>query len=563
MNTPTNVQYVQMRCDLCKTGMVQMHCDECHVHLCKVCVGEHLSADLSKSHTIVAIKDRNRIILYPHCPSHVNEQCEMYCNQCCTPMCTACIASGEHFGHSILQIRQIYEDKRKNLEEENKDIKQNLYPAYQGILSDVKNKMSQLDKIYGDLSTAITKHGETWHREIDMLVNKLRSEAVKMKQIHLNILEKHLQHIKGKIILLERILNSQEKVLDSSQLPVSLLLGYQSQIPKLSKLPAKIDTPMPCFTPVLPWNNQEEQFIKLFGKLSTLSFNSEEEPGHKMKALEQAPETEFSPLSKHLINDTETVNSINTGYGHLYNVACLGNEKIWTSGYDSVIRLFSMQGSFLKSIITKSGRGPHDIAVTKSGDLVYTDYRDKTVNIVKYDQIEEMIKLQNWKPLSLCSTSKGDLLVTMDSADNKQAKVVCYSDSTEKQTIQFDDEGNPLYFQNDKYINENQNLDICVAVNGAGVVVVVNQAGKLRFRYTGYTPAPKNKPFSPRGITTNSQSHILTADDNNCCIHIIDQDGQFLRYLPGLIDPWGLCTDANDNLFVAQRGNKEVKILRY
>ncbi|XP_062579783.1 tripartite motif-containing protein 2-like [Saccostrea cucullata] len=115
-----------------------------------------------------------------------------------------------------------------------------------------------------------------------------------------------------------------------------------------------------------------------------------------------------------------------------------------------------------------------------------------------------------------------------------------------------------------KYITENRNLDICVSDGGAKAIVVVNQAGKLRFRYTGHTPAPKNQSYDPIGITTDSQSHILTADYINHCVHIIDQDGQFLRYIDcGLSYPHGLCMDTNDNLFVAQNGNKNVEKVKY
>lgn len=155
----------------------------------------------------------------------------------------------------------------------------------------------------------------------------------------------------------------------------------------------------------------------------------------------------------------------------------------------------------------------------------------------------------------------------MISDDRKQSKVVHYTDSCEeKQTIQFDDRGNPLYSTSSfkLYISENRNLDVCVADTDAKAVVVVNQTGDLLFRYTGSHSS--SKPLlKPDGLTTDSQCRILIADSDNHKIHILDQDGQFLRFITSDISdgPFRLCVDTRNNLFVAERNSGNIKVIAY
>lgn len=88
----------------------------------------------------------------------------------------------------------------------------------------------------------------------------------------------------------------------------------------------------------------------------------------------------------------------------------------------------------------------------------------------------------------------------------------------------------------------------------------MNQTGKLRFIYTG-SPGTTKGLFFPSGIATDSQSQILTADSNSQCIHIIDQDGQFLRDIKhnDLHFPRVLCMNNSGNIFVAEwEGNAKL-----
>ena len=229
------------------------------------------------------------------------------------------------------------------------------------------------------------------------------------------------------------------------------------------------------------------------------------------------------------------------------------------------MRLYNLQGELLRSVKIKSGHWPWGIAATRNGSLVYADF--SSLNLVSETQRQTLIRPWGWRPRELCSTSSLDFLVIMTSDYFIQTKVVRYSENfTEKQSIQRDDQGKSLYSSSGftKFLNENRNLDICVADYLAGAVVVVSAAGKLRFRYTG-PPSTSRESFRPVGITTDSLGNILTSDNKIHCIHIIDQDGHFLHYIQncGLQRPWGICVDSRNNLFVSEETTGQVKKLQY
>lgn len=79
-------------------------------------------------------------------------------------------------------------------------------------------------------------------------------------------------------------------------------------------------------------------------------------------------------------------------------MSCVDSEQFWTCGLDKSIRLYNFHGELVKTIQTESGIMPRDIAVTKNGDLVYTDSGDSTVNIVTNTQKYVVSRLKEWIP---------------------------------------------------------------------------------------------------------------------------------------------------------------------
>nr|XP_022296605.1 uncharacterized protein LOC111106282 [Crassostrea virginica] len=540
------------RCDLCKTVIAQSFCDFCHVNLCKPCIGEHISDEYDK-HKIVPILQRKSTLIYPKCETHQNKTCECQCKDCNVFVCSHCMASSQHSGHKFLHLEELFTTSKKCIQTDREELNNTIIPTYEEIVNELEKEIASVDGEYKKLTTEMSKQREEIHREVDMAINQMEKEIGEIKVKHRSILQKHLDEIKQLQSLMQQTLNALNEIEESNE--VSSAIHYSSKNEQFSKLPPKVDVSMPKF---IRKQIKKEELSSLIGKLTPLS-----------TILEERVFTAKKPSAsvRELSDEPDVLNTIKMGHRRLLSVTCLNEEQIWTSGETADIKCFNIQGVLQKTINTKSGDWPDDIAVDRDRALLYSDRITGTVYKVKNDQTEAIIRLQGWSPTQLCVTSSGDLLVTMFSDDETQSKVVRYSDSTVKQTIQFDGEDQPLYSGNTctKYISENRSLDICVADWIAGAVVVVNQAGKLRFRYTGHPSSTKNNAFKPYGITTDSQSRILTSDYYNHCIHILDADGQFLCHINNcdLRDPHGLCVDSDDNLFVCEYDKGNVKKIMY
>nr|XP_034308081.1 tripartite motif-containing protein 2-like [Crassostrea gigas] len=550
----TNVDQDVSFCSLCDTHGPPMYCDICHIHLCKACVGEHLS-DESKEHKVVSFKKRGSTT---RCPKHSLKQCELYCQNCDIPICAACASSEEHQGHKFIEISKSIVYKKEGIKKDLQELEKFIFPKYQEIASNISAQKADLKENSQELTTAIDEHGEDLHREINTIIKKLKLDFNEMDSKSLTVLNKKEDEITHTVSEITHCISELKKLQNSND--VSLLSAYKSRNTEFRRLPPKLTVSLPSFTPS---ETNKEQLIQQFGSLSASSVKSDEH-GYTL----DFPGDESTSFDKTLIDAPKVITDIITEYSDrtLRSVSCRSDEEIWTCGEDKIMRLYSLKGDLLKSVKTKSGDNPYDIAVHRSGDLVYTDYKDSTVNIMKNKQIETVIRLKGWSPCNICISSSGSLLIVLISDDVKQTKVVRYSGSIRKQTIQNNSKGKPLYSSDlyTKYITENGNLDICVSDHGAQAVVVVNQDGNFRFTYTG-PPSTTDKPFNPVGIATDRQSRILTADPNNHRIHILDQDGKLLRYIDSchLRGPWGLCVDSQDDLIVAELPTSKVKKILY
>lgn len=163
-----------LECHLCETSIPNLYCDICDTHLCKTCVGEHLS-DESTKHNVVAFKKRNCTIYnYPRCPKHSSKRCELHCKLCDIPICVQCVSSAEHDLHKKIEITKRFEIKKSVLHRDLQELETSINPKFENMLSCILVQKTDLNKHSQEVTAAINRHGEELHKEIDTIIQKLK-----------------------------------------------------------------------------------------------------------------------------------------------------------------------------------------------------------------------------------------------------------------------------------------------------------------------------------------------------------------------------------------------------
>jgi hypothetical protein len=457
---------------------------------------------------------------------------------------------GFHYGHSYRDMADVFNSKKSDIEKETKEIESTIIPQYKRKNEEMKSKLSMVLTEFDKMEKIREKNRKYWHQEVDTIFDKLGSLMKSTKGNLLAALHAHQFKIINPIQNMNQTIQQNKKILKSSN--VSEVTSYQSKLQEYRNMPADVDVQLP----VLKTNTVQGEILRL-------------ELGDFKAGLTRAT---WSSVTKKasclsmpgLLNQAKLIATIPTGVNPLYNIACVGVDEAWVSGTDQTLRRVDINGSVCETVTTKCQYWPTGIAVTMQGEPIYSDYNSRTLNIVIRGLWKTMITTpKDWHPDKLCCTKSGDILVSMENTDQSQSKIVRYKGHTVMQELYGYENGKPIY-KAALYVVENNNGDVCVSNRNAGMVVVVNKSGRVRFRYDG-APALRKEPFYPVHIVTDSMSQIIVADYNNACLHILDQNGQFLRCEDncGLDRPDGLSVDSKGRLWVGSSDSGDVKVIQY
>ena len=536
---PTSQGQDIIRCQLCPNP-VEHHCNLCSVNLCVNCVSKHLT-DRSKRHEVVDFIHKKEELILPECISHDKKLCEVYCNDCHEPTCVLCVTT-THNKHDIIDIKSIIENLKKRIAADVEEMENTILPKYKKDFG-IVNSSKEFDKIIN----AIQDQEDNICKVVREISSQLKDKVAKQKRKF----EQKKNEVQSTVAKereeLDSVMKMNKSIFKSSD--AKRILKYRSNIEQFRGGSKQMQISYPMFLSGTVNRNQLQAMFGSIQRPSNLGIDGK-------------------PGMQKLISNPVVVSTIQTPYGkntELWRILCGEADKIWISGKDKKIYQIDQSGSILQTVSVSDNVGALSLSVNKK--LIFSAaWPDTKVYRYNGNVVRTVFYLGQWCPRGLYHSANGNLLVSMRSVDKTQTRVVRYSGTTEIMVIQNDRQGKPLFSVCDQYVlllTENGNGDICVADYAGKAVVVVSASGELRFKYQGnISPKPNYKSFGPLTIATDVNQHILINDYTNDIVHVIDKDGNFLRYIEYPCTG-GLGIDTEHNLIAGNEKSGEIRIIRY
>nr|XP_034312080.1 uncharacterized protein LOC117684375 [Crassostrea gigas] len=585
------------------------YCNDCHLRLCEQCKNEHQKSLETQNHEVVPYPQRKRKLPVEKCKDHPTKDIDMLCEDCQVPVCSKCVIQN-HRRHAFNDLETIYSKKYTLCLDEIHKINQYFLPSSLDIQEDIRENFKEIKASMDKIRTSIKAKAESLKRLVDTVASDEIKQVNKMEKSLKEKLKSQDKSYQDYISYLEDLVKQYHGYLSSTKVQSNPLILSQPDQLKIHPIPMTTKPIPPVFTagqyskedvtkllgrvtvpdtkpkyrkvkplkPVHPvftaGQYSKKDDIKLLGRvtvpdtkpeyreikpMTTASTGLKPTEKQSKEDKEKSDEKQTLPLSSSATKVREyTVPDVNS----VCHISLNKSERLWGSDSKGNLVQTDLQGNQLQKIQTSSEYGYH--TVTRDGDLIYINKENKVIKIT------EFVKTGEWEPISIHSSpTNGDILMGM--IKGREAKVTRYNKTGEEiQNIQRDNKGQGLY-DYPHYITENINGDICTSDWNKRAVVVVNKSGQHRFSYPG-----QGSGFYPWGICTDILSHILVCNSlvldfskksGTNTIHLLDQDGQFLFYLPieqpDIKCPCSLCVDDENNVHLGQWTTDTVTVYKY
>lgn len=546
-----NTAQVFLQCGLCNQPFHRF-CNTCQLGLCEHCIGTHVRSLPLRHHDIVPYRNRRVQQVFSRCIYHPHQTCEAYCHNCDVPICIRCLAGPQHKTHIVINVVEKRALIKKETEKINDIINQNGAAKFE-----VNRRILQSNSHFSDLLKKAEYHRKQWYLEVNSIFDNLESLIKSQKDHHVKELVSCKLKLNNRVYFMIQTVKKNKEILRTNNL--FYIKNYKFKVADFRK---SVQIPDPPHM-LVNTKDKRERCITFEKYRASLKQTP-------MPRLDLTYDVQSVPR-KVLLKIPKVITNIPLKGEKLRRIVCTSLDKAWMCGNRKLVTLVDIHGLVRGTIETTCLDFPGDIALSRQGELMYTDVAHRTVNIVRYGKSKTLIVTPKfWHPQSLCCTLSGDILLSMFASTIRPFIIVRYEGQRLTQIIKRDEHNCPI-FQTGKHaliVTENTNGDIVTSDKNADKVVVVSRSGKVRFRYN-IKPVRGKKPFCPGHVVTDSVGHIIVVDSNNTCLHILNQDGLPMNYVDYSETHYtlrGLSLDSMDRLWVGLKfstEHSELRVIQY
>lgn len=241
---------------------------------------------------------------------------------------------------------------------------------------------------------------------------------------------------------------------------------------------------------------------------------------------------------------------------------CLDNKE-WVVKIDS-------KGNILSKHELGDFWGSASSTVDENGDLLIIRQHNKVMRVTSNEEepVEVFSVDPRWSILSVYFSRSSEeiiLRIYVQKWHKFLTNIARYNKNGEK-LFEFE------YLNPDKlivyplFLSVNINGDICISDNFFCHVIAFNNKGEKQYTYKG---SPPHSEFSPTGICNDLRGHVLVCNchESNPSVHLLDKNGEFLKMIvrdsEDVKEPWGLCVDDDEKLYIGKKNCTMIKVFRY
>ena len=474
------------------------------------------------------------------CTKHVTEEMDMYCHVCKKATCTRCMTT-DHICHDmdtiakfsrkltinrakfLTDLTAIFEHKRRRKTRQFREVKCHNDCVLSNNVKSLEERRKQLHQVVDELInkqlnicqshnakffSRMFRKLEEKHNTEDCQVEKMLSVFEKTSMTGLDIIE-YYEDLRLRVVRMESCVDT-NKFLDR--------LVYREGNINKNELERMVGAMMDSSE--MKQDDKDEMMVSRMGKTLSLERKAKE-----TTIVSRSPEQ----LSSFHFQDSK-----------VQDICPVSQDEAWISYKDNKkYMLINKDGKQQESVPKEADNA--GFFVTDDRSIINCDYHKQVVQ--RIDHSGKTTNIMNTSPLWPVTVGKalnGNILVTLvekwsrsRTADSKRIALMLTPEGEEIQSYEFDQDGATPALSFPTRPAQNFNSNICVLNHFAVApntykanVCVFYEDGGLKFVYSG-----QNEDFDPEGICFDSLSNILCADFNANTVHILNSEGEFLRYL--------------------------------